>query len=164
MSHKLKLIAVSYVLFPVLVLGLSGCQKNPLGLAPVNGTVTLDNEVVSGATVTFHPVSADGLVASGRTENDGTFVLNTAGGGDVMGAKPGEYLVTIVKKEGFYGEIAPRSAEQQSGKPAEYIPTPAAAPKSESLLPKKYGNKDTSELKVNVTKGKNVCTFALTKQ
>ena len=162
MNCKYCYTTLTPVILLLLVLGASGCQKNPLGLASVKGTVTLDGEIVSDAIVTFLPVDPDGLTASGRTNEKGEFLLNTAGGGDFQGAKPGDYQITVVKREGFYGAIIPETPEQQSGKPTQaYVPTPAGASKSDNLLPSKYEKRDTSGLTFSVTQGKNTCVLAL---
>jgi hypothetical protein len=80
------------LVLPLLLLA-SGCSK---GLVKVSGTVTLDDKPLEGAEVTFLPAEG-GKPASGFTGSDGTFKLTTFSTGD--GAQPGEYRVTITKKE-----------------------------------------------------------------
>jgi hypothetical protein len=80
------------LVLPLLLLA-SGCGK---GLVRVSGTVTLDDKPLEGAMVSFQPEDG-GTPATGFTGSDGTFRLTTYSTGD--GARPGEYKVTITKKE-----------------------------------------------------------------
>jgi hypothetical protein len=70
-----------------------GCSK---GLVRVSGKVTLDDKPLEGAEVSFVP-DGGGHAASGFTGSDGTFRLTTYTTGD--GVEPGDYKVTVIKKE-----------------------------------------------------------------
>jgi hypothetical protein len=61
--------------------------------AKVSGTVTLDGKPLAGATVTFEPVEKGGKKATGKTDENGAYVLTTSKAGD--GALPGKYKVTV---------------------------------------------------------------------
>jgi hypothetical protein len=96
------------LVLPLLLLGL-GC--NSKGLVKVSGKVTLDDKPLEGAEVNFIPASG-GAPASGYTGSDGTFTLTTYRTGD--GAKPGEYKVTVSKKEDASTGNVPSTADPQS--------------------------------------------------
>jgi hypothetical protein len=89
----------SYAIFPLAVLWLSGCGRAPI--ATVTGTVTLDGQPVSDASIQFWPKENLGLgVYSGRTDAEGRFRMHTR---NIPEVKPGEYHVLIareVKKDG----------------------------------------------------------------
>jgi hypothetical protein len=75
----------------------AGCGGN--GLVTVTGKVTLDGEPLSDATVIFVPVEGANKLSTpgGRTDESGVFYLTTREIND--GAMPGEYNVTVTKKE-----------------------------------------------------------------
>jgi hypothetical protein len=79
------------------VLAGAGCGG---GVKPVKvqGVVTLDGNVLSGATVTFAPLQQGGRPAGAVTGADGKFWLTTFNTGD--GALPGEYKVTVRLEQG----------------------------------------------------------------
>ncbi|OAI38693.1 hypothetical protein AYO40_01680 [Planctomycetaceae bacterium SCGC AG-212-D15] len=76
-----------------------GCSRAPT--ATVTGTVTLDGQPVSDASVQLWPKEKLGLgVYSGRTDAVGRFLLRTR---EVPEVKPGEYCALVsreVKKDG----------------------------------------------------------------
>ena len=115
----------------VVVLFLPGCGKRRPTPVKVTGTVTYRGQPVEGATVNFIPKK--GRIAIAKTDADGRFALRTYEPRD--GAIVGEYEVAIVK----------------------YIPNPGydpSSPHSEEMipvLPKRYANRATSELKASVT-------------
>jgi hypothetical protein len=79
----------------------TGCNRSPYDLAPVDGTVTIDGKPLSGARVMFAPIARAGSLeagkpAVGRLATDGTFHLTTYSDGD--GAVIGEHWVTIIKQ------------------------------------------------------------------
>ncbi len=67
---------------------------------PVRGQVLFQGKPAAGATVVFHPVSADPKAVerpptpTGTVQPDGSFTLSTYPYGD--GAPPGEYKVAVV--------------------------------------------------------------------
>ena len=137
-----------------------GCgPKNPLGVLKVTGKVTMDGKPVSGAQITFIPQSGGGgTLAGATTDADGAYSLMTPGSGEVKGAVPGTYQITIVKIE-------------QEASPDDYIPseerttpTSQAPPKIIKHLPAKYESPANSGLSATVEKGgKNVFNFDLEK-
>ena len=127
---KSDLIALS-VLFVVVIMS-SGCGGGRE--ASVNGTVTLDGQLLDHGTVSFIPVP-QGAGAHATIEPDGTFSASTGG---TNGLDPGEYLLTI----SALGE----STEDPRGGP----PVPG-----ELLTPKKYASSKTSELRFTIQPGSN---------
>ncbi|GAA4438367.1 carboxypeptidase-like regulatory domain-containing protein [Bremerella cremea] len=127
---------------------LLGCSRGS-GLAtyPVTGEVTMDGEVVEGATVTLVPSSEAGRSASGITDAEGKFSVMTyvSPGVQPEGAMPGDYSVTIRKLE-------VRKVEE-GGTPQEAQAAFRKLGPPKDLLPKKYASPNTSDLKVTVNDG-----------
>jgi hypothetical protein len=90
----------------------AGCNRSPYPVAPVQGTVTIDGQPMTGGRVMFAPVAKDGLnsgrPAFGEIQQDGSFTLSTYRGGD--GAVVGEHWVSIVNDQSAIGNSAPQSA------------------------------------------------------
>jgi hypothetical protein len=107
------------------------------------GLVTLDGKPVDGATVTFHPGAEKGRAATGLTDGEGVFQLQTFAEAD--GALPGEYKVTVMKTESV---AAPASA---SG-PEQMMKTmfKRSTKKQLSLLPREYADIAKTPLRVHV--------------
>jgi hypothetical protein len=146
------------ILGPAMLLAVAGCGPNVTPrptTAPVSGTVKYQGKAVEGATVSFMAAGSP-RVASGVTNADGAFQLTTFDTND--GAVAGEHSVTIVKAD-----------PKASGKPTtELSPTDLtqmtpAAVQTESQIPAKYQNAETSGLKRTVVEGEeNVFNFELT--
>jgi hypothetical protein len=109
--------------------------------ARVSGTVTLDGDTLERGTVVFNPTSS-GPSAYGRIESDGTYTLKV--GADPT-LPPGDYIVTVAANE-------PSAPPTTPGAPP--IPGPP-------ITPAKYRNKQTSDLKKTVEKGKNTIDLEL---
>lgn len=130
------------------VLAVSGCGGN--GKVSVNGRLTLDQQPVEGALVTFIPVvEKQGQIAHGTTDKDGVFQLTTTKPND--GAFPGEYKVTVVYAEGAEPPPAKGVKEAFTGfeqaknlKPPKY------------KIPAKYENPETTDLRQKVPAGGEV--------
>ena len=105
-------------------LAMSGCGPDYPETVPVSGTVTLDGQPVAGASVVFTPEAGD--LATATTDSSGQFQLSTYRLAD--GAAPGHYRVTVAKTT-----VEPGEDE-----------------KVLFLVPKKYGNPDTSGLECDV--------------
>src|SRR6266481_2084761 len=90
-----KLCALPRLFLCAVILTTAGCGglSKPI---KVKGIVTLDGKPLPGATVTFTPL-AEGHVASGRTDQDGSFRLTTFQTDD--GALAGSYKVVVVVQE-----------------------------------------------------------------
>jgi hypothetical protein len=137
------------------IVSLNGCQKNGLdGLVPVAGKVTYQGKPVEGADVVFNPAS-NGRAAFAKTDASGKFQLTTLDPQD--GAHPGDYKVTISKKE----MINPMTAEEAE----EWFHKHSGPPpprKVKNDLPEKYADEKTSELTATVKEnGTNQVNFDL---
>jgi len=80
------------------IAGCGGRSITPPFSAPVNGTVTMGGQPVTGVLVKFHPQFDIGriqFIPSGETDSEGRFLLST--GADGNGAPPGDYVVTFEK-------------------------------------------------------------------
>lgn len=139
-------------LFAAIFAAIAGCN-GPANKydAVVTGTVTIDGELAKSGTVTFYPVKQGGLPAISNIFPDGSYSLRTGQGDlrDVDGGtvESGDYIVavTVSGLPGGEGVIA------EGGPP---VPGP-------SLVAKKYGNKDTSDLKRTVKPGPNMFVLEL---
>ena len=83
-------------------------------MAPVSGTVTLDNQPLAGAYVTFEPVKGGlHLTSTGVTDEAGRYTLTC---GDESGAVPGAHRIQLTT-------IAPGShADELSPLPRDRVP------------------------------------------
>ena len=132
--------------------GLSGCSWGP-AYQKVKGTVTFDGEPLYKAFVSFIPVetSQGTLFATGMTDENGFFTLTASEGGQATpgkGTTAGDYYVTI---------------RRNKDKPSRYVDSldgPVLV--FDPLIPRKYSNQNTSDLKVVVEKKRvNEFTFEL---
>jgi hypothetical protein len=117
------------------VLAICGCTgSSGPETVEVVGTITMDGKPIEGANVIFHPIgTATNVLASQATTNaDGRFELSThVGKGEFKrGVVPGEYAVAVAKLD--TAAIA-----------KTYAPP-------SNLLPKRFANPETSELKATV--------------
>jgi hypothetical protein len=135
----------------------TGCGR---GTGPavqfVQGTITLDGQLLEGATVALIPVAeSDGLPAYGITKSDGAFVLTSSRGGKVgAGAVAGDYIVTVKKmrlvSESDIGILIPRGDyEKQKRDHPLFVP-------EIPVVPQAYGDATTSGLRATVKQGRNV--------
>ncbi len=117
--------------------------------ATVQGTVTIDDELVSRGTVTFHPKEG-GVAAIGRIHPDGSYSLRTGQGNlrDVDGGqlRSGDYVVTV--------EVTGPSGGELLGEGGPPISGPR-------LMAAKYASKETSDLLRTVKPGPNVFNLPL---
>ena len=116
----------------------SGCGDNKAP-AKVTGTVTLDGNPVSGATVTFAP-NDGGRRSYGATDKQGHYELRFTG--QLKGAVVGSHRVTIETGE---SESTTQSEDSQGAK---------------ETIPAKYNVE--SELTATLKSGNNTCNFELT--
>jgi hypothetical protein len=158
---------------------ISGCNKGgeKLPTVPVTGTVTYKGSPVEGATVSLIAKQPDGRGASGTTDSQGQFKLETFVGGNNMlaGAMPGDYSVTVRKREStteLYrnamaggsadgGKLLEDAAKQEAppasagGPPGRGGPPPNMMMRGrgvdgKSFIPEKYENAATSGLTATV--------------
>jgi hypothetical protein len=113
------------------LLPLLGCGEAEFDTGKVTGKITLGGKAAAGILVTFSPLDATAQVASGRTEDDGTYILFSGVQG-IEGAVPGKYKIVInddsvaagesyMSGEGGQGDIASSEPDTDTGKvPAEY--------------------------------------------
>lgn len=128
-------------------LSLTGCGAGQLKTVPVTGTVTYKGDPLEGAAVVFFKEKAP--PATGQTDASGTFTLTTFEPND--GAVPGDYVVTVAKMES-----APEVTDDGR------IPRPASDKPPKSLVPIKYSEPKSTDLKETVAStGPNEFTFDL---
>lgn len=154
-------------------ISIAGCNKGPsIQTYPVTGTVTYNGKAVAGATVMYITSNdADARKATGTTDSDGRFSLNTYVTSKelVRGAVPGEYKVAIVKEttgaqttgaKADWNNMSPEERNKQIGKmwdqekPAN-SDNPQQEKKPKSEIPEKYANIETSGLTAAVVVGEN---------
>jgi hypothetical protein len=108
-----------------------------------DGLVTLDGKPVAGATVTFHPAAEGGRMATGLTDADGVFQLQTFAEAD--GALAGDYKVTVIKTEAL--EASPSASGPEKMMKTMFN---RSAQKKTSALPKQYADVSRTPLRVHV--------------
>lgn len=141
----------SSVLFSIAMLALlmAGCGPSAdlPEVVPVSGTVTLDGEPLSGATVVFIPTgSTAGRAAQGGTDATGRYELSS---GEQKGAPAGEFKVVVQKW------VMPDGSDFKGG---EMSPLEAGA---QEKLPARYSSEEATELKATVPGGGGTIDFDL---
>jgi hypothetical protein len=121
---------------------LHGCARSGPEMARVTGKVIYDGKPVPKGTISFLAVGPGGRNATGTLAPDGSYTLQTEQPGD--GAQLGEYRVAISARDDTV---------------LDYIPEKPVPPKR--LIPEKYENPSTSELKATVVSGRNEIPFEL---
>ena len=94
----------------------------------VRGVVTLDGNPIKGAVVTFIPEGGGGQPASGITQKDGSFRLETLKEND--GVLPGNYKVTVTYTEGAKATGPPARSMREA------MPSQKMANKQKKVHPK----------------------------
>ena len=122
-----------------LLLLFSGCSGP--NAASVSGSVTLDGQPLTTGMVSFYP-AGDGTPATGSIDSSGNYSLST---GTDIGLAPGKYIAIVVATKD------PPQLYDKTG--AEIPPIP--------ITPAKYGNTNTSDLRVEVKPGKNTVPLTL---
>jgi hypothetical protein len=118
----------------------AGCGGGP-PLGQVKGTVMYRGKPVPNGTIVFVG-DVPGPVASSNIEPDGSYRLTTAGSG--LGAPLGSHKVMIVAMEEMKGVL-----------PEARNPTPPP------IVPIKYSNLATTDLRAEVKEGANTIDFDL---
>jgi hypothetical protein len=122
----------------VLVLGLGGCNGPYTG--EVSGTVKYKDKPLPGGEVfVYHP---DGRTAFARIQEDGTYLIPAAPGGDV------KVTVTTKKPIPAVPDFLNPGARNSTRKSETVYPTGPYVP-----IPPKYGVLDTTPLKTTVNRG-----------
>lgn len=124
-------------------------------LVPVTGKVTMNNQPLGGATVTFHPADSRSLAvtAYGATNPDGTYEMKTVavGHGPQEGAVEGDYVVTISKIAMQDGSPIPVGMSEAD----------AEAEGAREVVPPQYSQPDRSRLKAQVARDSGSHDFDL---
>jgi hypothetical protein len=141
---KMRHALIPFLLFAALgVLG--GCGNKQLPVAPAKGQVFYQGKPLEFGSVMFQ--SVEGPPARGVILPDGTFQLSTYGAND--GAVVGQHQVRIAcftSQRPSNGDPAARKGEVGVGS---------------SLIPSKYSNFDTSDLRVEVKAANEPFVFKL---
>jgi hypothetical protein len=132
MSHVFNYRLVGKVLVVALLAALAGCGGSDFGT--VTGAVTLDGKPLDGGSVTFYPANT-GALSYGEVSPEGKYELRTASRDGVL---PGPYIATISYRSGRAG-------------PGMTIQQIEALEK----VPIKYCQKETSDLRFDITPGHN---------
>jgi hypothetical protein len=111
-----------------------GCGSGS-GVHQVSGKVTLDNEPLPDGDITFFPEAKDAAPEGGKIK-DGQYKLNKV--------KSGKNKVVIQARRLVPGKTGPM------GEPA-----------TEDYIPARYGDKEKTELSVDVSDGKTEHSFPL---
>jgi hypothetical protein len=124
----------------VLAASFLGCSGP--NAASVSGSVTLDGQPLTTGMVGFYPDGGESAPANGQIDASGNYSLST---GTAVGLAPGKYIAIVVATKD------PPQPYDKTG--AEIPPIP--------ITPAKYGNTNTSDLRVEVKPGKNTIPLAL---
>lgn len=146
--------------FAVVALVIGCSRSSGPNVQFVEGHVLLDGEPLAGADVGFNPESNSGIAASGQTDAAGVFTLTSARGGvGGRGAVAGTYVVTVCKFGNLVEALGAMPDPETDPDGAAKWRAEAARLNSlppEFLTPKRYGDKATSPLRVEIKKGRNV--------
>jgi hypothetical protein len=144
----------------VAILAVIGCGDSS-GLEkryPVSGNVTYKGQPVPKGNVFFVPVdSTKGRSAGGEISEDGSYTLTTAEEGD--GALPGEYKVSVISQDIDMSAVL-KEAGGGAGRQSETFRK--ATKQAKDLVPKKYGDPETSGLRKTVETRSNTINLELT--
>lgn len=148
-----RLAILSLALLVTCSIAVSGCQKKRVkGLVPAQGVVTLNGEIVAGATVLFSPKEIGGQAGSAQavTDDEGVFKMTTLDPGD--GVYPGEYSVSIIKDK-IEGGLSPEEAKERYDNPDKYRGQPVPEQTVVHEIPVKYADINESGLTITVPAG-----------
>lgn len=149
--HLAARFGLRVVLSSLLLAGcLVGCGYRRPGIAQVTGVVTLDDEPVEGASVSFRPIGG-GRHANGSTDKEGRFHLSSYGARD--GAALGKHVVIVTKMVPSKAGAKRLERARAAGIDDSLIDTSMA--EYENLLPARYADPATSGLEVEVTSWMN---------
>ena len=146
-------------LIVALALSVLGCEQPGVSVEYVRGVVTLDGTPLEGATVFFSPKGGEGIGASGMTQGDGSFALNTQGAKPGAGAAVGDYAVSISKTEmPEFPDIS--EDDPRYGTPEhDRLQQQASRAKPKVIVPQKYNAPETTPFSAQVVLGNNDFTF-----
>lgn len=128
----------------------------------VSGVVTLDDQPVVGASVTFMP-KGKGLPGIGETNSAGRFTMQD--GGMHEGMPAGDYDVTIMLAEWSTAKTTriPSGPPDSNGKQTETIEVMTVEPYVKKwIIPERYGRLRSSGLSASITGPTTTLAFPLT--
>lgn len=144
-----RVVAIASVV-AVMTVSAAGCAKRTPALQPVSGKLLLDGSPLPLREIRFEPEAPTaGLGGGCQSDEDGHFELIALVGGAVRpmkGAVVGAYRV-IVRDS---------SPSEKADRPGIASSTPRRV-----AIPSKYGNFETTPLRVEVTRGENDITLEL---
>jgi hypothetical protein len=126
--------AASAILVAVMFVGCGRTEPARVATVPARGTISFQGQPIAGAFVALHPKTPrdfEAPTATAVVQPDGRFAVTTYDAGD--GAPEGDYVVTVQW----------RKATKSGG---EFVPGP-------NLLPAKFSQPETSDLKVHIAAG-----------
>jgi len=113
------------LLTTILMLSIVGCDSPEYQLAPVSGQVTMGEQPIVDAQITFQPIAdtANGKISVGpgsygRTDSEGRYRLKTVDD-DRSGAVVGQHSVVITKGQDNVGLDTDISTPTESGLPSQ---------------------------------------------
>jgi len=139
------------------ILSLVGCKDRMGGTYAMTVKVTQGGTAVEGAMVSLIQLTGEGHTAVGVTNASGIAAIKSTQSWE--GVFPGEYSVTIKKTEVTTSSTPPPGTEVDRSSSEENAFTVMR-----ELLPAKYGNPRTSELKLTQEKKKGSFEFDLDKE
>ncbi|MDR3198989.1 MAG: hypothetical protein LBU34_14075 [Planctomycetaceae bacterium] len=115
MKRLLKNVVLFFVCCTLLI---AGCTKRD-SVVPVSGKVILQGKPIADCNITFQPTTKNPIVAaSGLTDTEGNFSLETIESPRRKGAVSGEYHVKFFWRDPAFDETKPKPAPYQI--PAKY--------------------------------------------
>jgi hypothetical protein len=131
-----RVLALAFLAVALLTPACSRNSHKPVH--PVRGQVLLEGKPAAGATVAFHPVggAAEAPRPSAQTDDQGFFSLTSYASGD--GAPEGEYAVTVT----WFRPYTTRNLSDGD-------------PNTRNVVPARYANPATTELRATVSTGDN---------
>jgi len=143
------------LIFALALAALVGCDRTPVGppLAPVSGTVTLDDRPLGGAMIALVPIGSTlGWGGTCRTADDGRYEL-VERKTRRPGVPTGEYKVVIGKR-----------ATPEAGDAVSAEPVPPQLSAAREQLPPRYSDVGQTELRATVGPDGGTIDFPLETQ
>lgn len=142
---------LAFVAIIGLISGCGGGSSSKVKTVPVNGTVTLDDKPLAGATVRFFDTTGKNISVSGVTDDQGKYSLGVS---DIKGAPPGNYNVVVSKLVDLMGN----PIKLENGKDAVMAQMEG---KAKELLHNNYSHMGMTQLKAEVKDGSKPIDFKL---
>ena len=140
------------LLLAILVAFVPACGSKKIKTEGVTGKVTLDGQPLANATVFFTPADGSGgNEASGMTDANGVYKLQTLLGAADAGTTPGKYLVSFT----CFEEVD--TGKTRTDEDGKELPIT----EDRSVIPQKYNSFKTSGFEAEVVKGANTFDFDL---